>query len=78
MVEQNRVNEENDRSTQRQETEVITGREKGEEAIRKIRTQGEIATKLKPAEEKDTKKRRAKKCDKIEKHKKQKILSGRG
>ena len=59
MEEQNRVNEEKDRNTQRQETEVIIGREKvGKEAIRKIGTQGEIATKPKPAEEKKTLKKR--------------------
>ena len=54
MVEQNRVNEEKDRNTQREETEVITKREKvDKEAIRKMGTQGEIATKS----EKDTQKR---------------------
>ena len=48
-------------NTQRQETEVVTVREKvGEGAIRKIEAQGEIATKAKPAEEKDTQKKRNK------------------
>ena len=47
MEEQNRINEEKDRNThQRQETEMVTGREKvGEGASRKMGTQGEIATK---------------------------------
>ena len=41
MVEKNRVNEEKDRNTQRQETEVVTD-------SRQVRNQeGEIATKLK-------------------------------
>ena len=54
MEEQNRANEEKDRNPQIQETE----REKvGEGAIRKRRTQGEIATKPKPAELKDTQRR---------------------
>ena len=49
-------NEEKDRKTQRQETEVAAGREKvGEGAIRKI------ATKPKPAEEKYAQKKRDKK-----------------
>ena len=56
MEEQNRLNEENDRNTQRQGTKVLTGREKvGEGAIRKI------ATKPKPAEEKYAQKKRDKK-----------------
>ena len=55
MEEQNRVNEENDKNIQRQETEVVTGREKVYEgAIRKMGTQEEIATKLKTVEEKGT------------------------
>ena len=42
MKKQNRVNEEKNRNTQKQETEVITGREKvGEGVIRKVRTQEE-------------------------------------
>ena len=59
MEEQNRINEEKDRNThQRQETEVVTGREKvGEGASRKMGTQGEIATKPKPVEERDTQER---------------------
>ena len=58
MEEQNRVNEEKSRNTPRQKTEVVTGREKvGEGATRKVRTQGECATKLKPTEEKDVKKK---------------------
>ena len=49
MKEQNRVNEEKDRNTQRQETEVVTVREKvGERAIKKVITQ--------PPEEKDIQK----------------------
>ena len=64
MEEQNRVNEENDKNIQRQETEVVTGREKvGKGAIWKMRTQGEIAIKPKLAEEKDTQKRGTKKAD---------------
>ena len=59
MKEQNRVNEENYRNTQRKETEVVTGRENvGEGAIKKMGTQGEIATKPKPVEEKNTQKKR--------------------
>ena len=47
MDEQNRLNEEKGRSTQRKETKKVTGREKvGNGAIRKI-THGEIATKPK-------------------------------
>ena len=54
MEEQNRANEEKDRNPNIQEIE----REKvGEGAIRKKRTQGEIATKLKPAELKNTQRR---------------------
>ena len=45
-------------NTQRQETELIIGREKvGKGAIWKMGTQGEIASKPKPAEEKDTRKK---------------------
>ena len=45
-----------DSDIHRQETEEVTGREKvGEGAIRKRKTQEEIATKLKIAEDKDTK-----------------------
>ena len=44
---------------------MVTGREKvGEEGIRKMRTQVEIATKLKPMEEEDTQKERDKKIAK--------------
>ena len=51
--EQNRVNVEKDKNTKRQETKVVIGREKViEGVIRKVRTQGESATKLKLAEEK--------------------------
>ena len=58
IEEKNRLNEEKDKNTQRQKTEVVTGREKvGEGAIRKMGTQGEIATKPKPMEEKDAQKR---------------------
>ena len=54
IEEKNRLNEEKDKNTQRQKTEVVTGREKvGEGAIRKIGTQREIATKPKPAKEND-------------------------
>ena len=46
MEEQNRVNKEKDRNTQRQETEVVTEREKvGEGAIREVRTHDESAPK---------------------------------
>ena len=58
VEEQNRFNEEKDRNTQTQETEVATGREG---AIRNVGTQGEIATKLKPVGEKDTQEKRGKK-----------------
>ena len=55
--EHKRVNEEKDRKNQRQEAEVKTGRKKVDKGtIRKVRTQGEIAIKLKPVEEKDHKK----------------------
>ena len=51
------VNEEKDINTQRKETEVVTGREKVDQGrIRKMGTQGEIATKPKPMEEIDTQK----------------------
>ena len=64
MEEQNRVNEENGRNIQTQETEVVTGRKNvDKEAIRKMGTQEEIVTKLKPAEEKNTQKKRIKKND---------------
>ena len=54
MKNQKRENEEKDRDTHRQEIKEATGREKvGEGAIRKRRTQEEIATKI--AEDKDTK-----------------------
>ena len=44
------MNEENDRNTQRQQTEEITGREEvGEGAIKKVRTQGESVLKSKRA-----------------------------
>ena len=57
MEEPNRINEENNRNTQRKETEVVTEKEKvGEGAIMNMRTQGEIATKPKPVEEKTIKK----------------------
>ena len=49
MKQQNRVNEDKDRNTQRQERVVATGREKVGE--------GKIATKPKPVEEKDTHKK---------------------
>ena len=53
IEEQKRVNEEKNRNTHRQETEVATERQKvGEGTIRKMGTQGEIDTKSKPAEEK--------------------------
>ena len=56
MRKQNGENEEKDSDTHRKETEEATGREKvGEGAIRRRRTQEEIATKLKIAEDKDTK-----------------------
>ena len=62
MEEQNRVNREKDINTQKQETEVVTGREKvGKGAIRKLVTQGEIATN--PKGEKHSKKRGTKKND---------------
>ena len=58
MEEQNSVNKEKDSNTQRQETQEVAGREKvGEGAIRKMEKQGEIATKLKPVEVKDTQER---------------------
>ena len=56
MEEQNRVNEEKDRNTQRQE--LVTEREKiSMGPIRKVKTLAENATKLKPVEEKYTQKR---------------------
>ena len=56
MKKHNKENAEKDSDTHRQETEESTGREKvGEWAIRKKRTQEEIATKPKIAVEKDTK-----------------------
>ena len=59
MDEQNRVNEVKYTNTQRQEIEVVTGRDKvSEGAIRKIGKQGEIPTKPKPMEKKDTQKKR--------------------
>ena len=61
MEEQNRVKMKKMTNTQKQETEAVTGREKlGKEAIRKMETQGEIATKPKPVEEKDTQKKKNK------------------
>ena len=58
MEEQNRLNKEKDRKTQRQETELVTGRVKvGEGAIRKVKTQGVCTPKPKPAGEKMLKKR---------------------
>ena len=55
MEEQNRVNEEKDRNTQRQETKVATERVKVDKgAIRKMETQREIVTNPKPTKEKDT------------------------
>ena len=57
MEEQNRVNKEKDRNIWRRETKIVTGREKvGEWAIKKMGTQGEIATKLKPLEKRGTEK----------------------
>ena len=54
MEEHNILNEEKDRNTQRQKTEVVTGREKvGKGVTRKVRTQGESAFKSNPAEEKE-------------------------
>ena len=48
----------------RQETEVATGREKvAEQAIRKMKTQGEIAIKPKPVEEEDAHKKDGKNQD---------------
>ena len=77
IEEQNRVNEEKDRKAQRQQIEVVTGREKvGEGAIKKMGTQEEIATKLKPVEEKDTQKKRNK--EKEKKHQNRKYLSHYG
>ena len=56
MKNQNRENEEKDIDTHKQETEDATGREKvGERAIRKRRTQEEIANKPKIAKDIDTK-----------------------
>ena len=56
MKKQNRENKEKDKNTHRQETEEATGRDKiCKGAIRKRRTQEEVATKLKIAECKDTK-----------------------
>ena len=76
MKEQNRVNEENDRNTQRQETEVVTGIEKlGERAIRKMGTRGEIATKLKPAKETHSKKEGQRKMTKERSIKTENIFS---
>ena len=61
MEEQNRVNEEKDRNTQREETEVVTRREKvGKRAIKKMGTQRETVTKSKPMEEKKYPKQRDK------------------
>ena len=58
MEEQNRVNEEKDSKTQKQETEEVVGRKKvGEGAIRKVGTQGEIATKPKQVEVRDIQER---------------------
>ena len=60
MEEQNRVNEEKDK---RPETRIRScNREKkvGEGVIRKMRTQGEIASNLTPVEEKDAQKKRDK------------------
>ena len=57
MEEHNILNEEKDRNTQRQKTEVVTGREKLDKgAIREVKTQGESATNPKPANEKGTQK----------------------
>ena len=55
MEGQNKINEEKDNNIQRQETEEVVGREKiGEGAIKKMGKQGEIATKPKPVEVRDT------------------------
>ena len=56
MKKQNRENEEKDSDTHRQETEKVAGREKvGDGAIKRRRTQKEIATKPKIAEDTDAK-----------------------
>ena len=74
MEEQSRVNEENDRNTQRQET-VVTGREKVDEvAIKKMGTQGVIATKPKPVEKRHPKERGTKENYQGEKHRNRKFL----
>ena len=58
MEEQNKVNEENNKNTQRQETEEVTRREKiSDGIIREMGKQGEISIKPKPVKEKDTQKK---------------------
>ena len=57
MEEQNSVNEEEDSNTQRQETEEVAGREKVGEQLGRLGNQGEIATKPKPVEVRDTQER---------------------
>ena len=53
MEEQNKLNEEKDRNIQSQEADMVTGRMNVDDgSIRKVRTQGESATKPKPTEEK--------------------------
>ena len=75
MKEQNNVNEEKDCNTQRQETKDVAGREKVDErVIWKIEKKGEIATKPKLVEVRDTKERERQRRITMERNKNRKYL----